>query len=399
MRVTYVTRSMLDYRVPVYESLSQKLDNRFHVIYNADYVPDPVNVKVRRALGDHAIGMTGEKRIGPDKFQGFANTEIRIVYQPGIMKQIAETNPDVLIVDGFFQWTSFALLYKLLHRIPLVMCYERTFHTERNVQWFRTVYRRAVVRFVDAMTCNGSLSLEYSKSLGMPASRITMGHMAADTENLASAVASVTASERQALSERWGSVETVFLVVGKLNKAKGIRELLLGWSLVEKNLTGRWRLVLLGAGPTERELKGLADELRLEGVIFHGPADYSDIAKYYASADVLVMPTLEDNWSLVVPEAMACGLPVLCSKYNGCYPELISPGENGWLFDPLDQHDTFQALKTCIENRSRLRKMGEKSRDIVASHTPNHAADAILNACKIAIQAKYGKSKAHITRP
>ena len=98
------------------------------------------------------------------------------------------------------------------------------------------------------------------------------------------------------------------------------------------------------------------------------------------------MPTLEDNWSLVVPEAMACGLPILCSCYNGCYPELIEPGGNGWIFDPLDETDTYNALHRCVVNRSRLAKMGARSQEIVAKYTPENAAKAILEACRLAFE-------------
>ena len=57
------------------------------------------------------------------------------------------------------------------------------------------------------------------------------------------------------------------------------------------------------------------------------------------------MPTLEDNWNLVVPEAMACGLPIACSIYNGCYPELVHEGINGKLFGPLKEKTIIEALK------------------------------------------------------
>ena len=126
-------------------------------------------------------------------------------------------------------------------------------------------------------------------------------------------------------------------------------------------------------------------------MLFCGSVDYDDIAKYYVAADFFIMPTLEDNWSLVVPEAMACGLPVLCSEYNGCHPELIDSGKNGWVFDPLSREDTFQALKKCAENKSRLKQMGEKSKEIVSHHTPRHAAQAIFDACEIALTHRHRK--------
>lgn len=389
MHITYVARSFLDYRIPVFQALNTMLDGRFHIIYSADYVPNRVHDKAKQALGDHAIGMRGEKRIGPNEFAGFANSAVRIVYQPGLISEITKTKPDVLIGDGFFQWTSFALLYKLIKKIPLVLCYERTFHTERNAQWVRTAYRRFVLNFVDAMSCNGQLSSEYTQRLGMPTSRITTGHMVADTENLKQQIASVLASKCERLRKMWGDKNLVFLAVGKLIKRKGLKQLLLGWALLQEKMRSNPALVIIGTGPEENALRNLAKEKNLKSVYFPGSIDYDDIAQYYAAADVFVMPTLEDNWSLVVPEAMVCGLPVLCSKYNGCYPELVRSGENGWVFDPLNEQETFQALKRCIEKNARLKQMGQRSKEIVSAYSPRSAAKAILDACKIAMaQAK-----------
>jgi glycosyltransferase involved in cell wall biosynthesis len=109
------------------------------------------------------------------------------------------------------------------------------------------------------------------------------------------------------------------------------------------------------------------------------------MAAYYAAADAFVIPTLEDNWSLVVPEAMACGLPILCSKYSGCWPELVQEG-NGWVFDPLDHQDTLRVLNLCIQKGSELPGMGRESRTIIAGHTPQHAARSIYEACRIATE-------------
>ena len=122
---------------------------------------------------------------------------------------------------------------------------------------------------------------------------------------------------------------------------------------------------------------------------FIGGIDYDDIHKYYAMADVFMISTLEDNWSLVVPEAMACGLPVMCSQYNGCWPELVTK-QNGWVFDPLDPAGTSACLNTCLAARQQWPDMGWKSWEIVSRHTPEHAARAILEACRIALKRGNG---------
>jgi hypothetical protein len=396
MRVTYVTRSFLDYRIPVLECLHRRLGAGFRILYSADYVPRRCQTRLKAAIGEAAIGLEGELRLGPNETAGFANRTARIVYQPGLMRAIGEGRPDVLVGDGFFQWTSFALAYRFLHDVRLVVCYERTAHTERAAQGIRIAYRRFVMRWVDAMSCNGSLCSDYSVSLGMPRQRITLGHMVADSHVLAERAAATTAGERAALRARWGNPAIALVAVGRLNERKGVKYLLDAWQLLELRRPGNWRLVIVGDGPDREALEAQVRSLGLRGVLFTGHMDYDGIAPVYAAADALVIPTLEDNWSLVVPEAMACGLPVLCSAHNGCHPELVQPGVNGWIFDPLDREDGYAALSRVLDHGSSLAAMGEASRGIAARFTPETAADAILEACEIAASrgSSNGRSRA-----
>ena len=86
--------------------------------------------------------------------------------------------------DGFAKWSISALLHRVFHGTPIVICYERSFHTERKAQWYRRLYRRAVLRWWNpAMACNGSLSAAYADSgWACPAERIILGHMVRNSQ-------------------------------------------------------------------------------------------------------------------------------------------------------------------------------------------------------------------------
>jgi len=390
-RVTYIARSFLDYRVPVFAALDELLGKRLCVVFSADIVPDRVREKAKAALGERAIPMRGEWKLGGHgrHADSMANTEVGFQYQPGLLRMIQERNPDILISDGFFKWTVGAILHKLRRRTPLVICYERTCHTERNAQWYRVLYRRLAVRFADAMCCSGRLSAKYVQWLGMPADRITMGHMAADTDGLAHQAEALRDEARAAIRQEWDVKGPAFLYVGKLTVRKGVRELLEGWRLFEKACAQGGTLILVGDGGQRPALSTLVSQRQMRRVRFLGAVDYNAVACCYAGADALVMPTLEDNWSLVVPEAMACGLPVLCSKYNGCWPELVHAGDNGWVFDPLDPEDVLRCLENCLKHASDLGSMGERSKVIVREHAPRKAAESIIRACEIALARRH----------
>lgn len=386
-RIAWVTRSFLDYRVPVFAALSELVDGNVWVLFSGNYVPQCVTDKMRSALGGRAIPLSGEWKIGPEDRDFLANRNLSIRFQPGLLTRVRALLPDVMVCDGFFKWTLPCLVQRIVAGTPLVVCYERTEHTERRAQRARILYRKFVLRRTDAVCCTGRLCGEYTQSLGMPAERITYGHMAADTGGIAEKASRVSRVACESLRSDLGVQGLMFLYVGQLVPRKGIRELLAGWAEFER-VEPDATLCLVGDGPEHGALQALCREKSVERVRFVGAVDYDELPPYYAAADALVMPTLEDNWSLVVPEAMACGLPILCSEYNGCWPELVHEGRNGWVFNPLQQKDTFRALRAAVASAGRLTTMGEHSGRIVAGHGPYEAAESVLQACRIAIELR-----------
>jgi len=385
MKAVWVTKSFLDYRVPVYREVSKCFDDRFVLIFNADYVPARCCQKAKDVLADRARGLKGEwaLKLGPQK-EGFANKGMRIPYQRGLLKAVLEERPDVLISDGFFQWTYAALWHRAIRRIPHVMCYEKTMHTERHAQWYRVAYRRLAMRWIDTMCCNGRLCGEYVQGLGFPADRITYGHMVADVEGLGEGAATVTDQQVSAVAARHRLRGLVFLYVGRLIALKGLTELLRAWKQFITELEpSDVTLLIVGDGPEKEGLRDYCAEYGLDNVCFAGNVDYDALAPYYRCADAFLIPTLEDNWSLVVPEAMACGLPILCSKYNGCWPELVTPA-NGWVFDPLSPQDVVRVLREASSPQAQLLQMGERSKEIVSTHTARRAAQSIYEASELA---------------
>ena len=90
------------------------------------------------------------------------------------------------------------------------------------------------------------------------------------------------------------------------------------------------------------------------------------------------MPTIEDNWSLVVPEAMSCGLPVATSIYNGCHEELIENGGNGYIFDTFN-HEEFAEVLAKFHNVD-LVKMGNRSVELEKPYNIDNCTQRVYDA-------------------
>ena len=386
MRVLWINPSFLDYRVPVYRRVNELLGGGLTVVFSKDRTPERVTRKIEVALGHNAIGLSGERRweFG-DQAGQWSNKRVRIPYQPRLLRTVMGIRADVVIGEGFFQWSPAGLIKSVWQKIPLIIAYERTRHTERACQRLRTAYRRMVLSRVDAMLTTGTECSEYVQSLGMPAHRISAGHMAADIDSIRERADSISPDDREQVRSDLGLHGLVFIVVGRLIELKGVRELLRAWAEFECRHENEASLLIVGDGPLRESLESLVSEQRLRNVRFTGAVEPEELPRYYAAADLLAMPSLEDNWALVVPEAMASGLPILCSIYNGGCRDQVVPGENGWHFDPLNNAATSQALEQCLAAREALGRMGQASLDLVQNHTPDRAAESILTGCKMAL--------------
>jgi glycosyltransferase involved in cell wall biosynthesis len=168
-----------------------------------------------------------------------------------------------------------------------------------------------------------------------------------------------------------------FLFVGAINARKGWRYLLDAAGLLVKRGIDQFSVLFIGAGNQEEELRAGIENYGLEQIAqYVGPVPYQRIASYYKEADVFVFPTTEDVWGLVLIEAMAFGLPVMCSKYAGAR-EMVQHEENGFIVDPRDVEVFSQYMGRFIQDRNLIDEFGARSLARIAPFTSTRAAEVL----------------------
>ena len=367
-RILYCNQVFLDYRIPYYKELIRLFDGEFYVMYSPNRYHlmhrDDLVVRIKREFGENAIAFKYDYLFDTATM---SFTEVdgergqKIPFMFGFLTAIRKVKPDVLITEAFFQWTPWGILYHLLFGIPLYIGYERTMHTERNNGWLKTWHRKLTDKFVKGYLVNGLETKKYLESIGVESEKIHCVGMSADSEGLKQSVADFRHSPlfldlRQRFKKNNG---LIFLFSGQIVERKGVKYLLEAWKTHCMSYPDDV-LVLCGDGNQRKEL--MAEYADVSGIRWEGRVPYERMHQYYAIADVFILPTLEDNWSLVVPEAMACGLPVATTIYNGCHSELIEEGKNGFTFDSLDADSTLKVL-SLFHNRD-LQAMGQTSVEI-----------------------------------
>lgn len=386
MKILYANQVFLDYRVPFYKELIRLFNSDFYVMYSPNRYHlmkrDDLAERIKHELGVNAIAFKHDylfdtATMSFNRVEGEYGQKIPFMY--GFSRAIRKVKPDVLITEAFFQWTPWGILYSMLFRIPLYIGYERTCHTERNTGKLKTWHRKISDKFIKGYLVNGIETEKYLMSIGIKQEKIHRIGISADSKGLMSAIKNMTEAEQSVFREKYmGDGDgLLFLFSGQIVKRKGVNFLLKAWKKHVINHPND-KLVLIGYGDMYDALKlKYGDE---ESIYMEGKVNYGDVYRYYAIADVFVLPTIEDNWSLVIPEAMACGLPVSTSIYNGCHPELVKKDENGVTFDTYNQESIIFALDYF--HHQDLKAMGRMSVELEREFNTEHCAKRMFNIFK-----------------
>jgi glycosyltransferase involved in cell wall biosynthesis len=283
-----------------------------------DYFP-------RGRLGDVAMGVVGDRYIRADQELAAADVvhaaELSFWFAGEMARHKAEH--------------GFKLVLTVWETIPFLSTYRNR---------LARVYRRQTLATADLFLVATERAKEGLLLEGVEPERIEVCYPGIDVERFSGAAGSEgTPDERLIISP------------GRLVWEKGHQDVMRAVAAIRRGLVpapaeARPRLLLVGAGPEDARLRAYADELRIGDVVEFSSAPYDDMPGLYARASCLVLASLatasggywlgdrprffwEEQFGLVLAEAIAAGLPILASQ-SGAIPEVA--GEAASYFLPGD---------------------------------------------------------------
>jgi colanic acid/amylovoran biosynthesis glycosyltransferase len=162
------------------------------------------------------------------------------------------------------------------------------------------------------------------------------------------------------------------ICVGRLSEQKG-QLLLVDAARQLRDRGTRFELVLAGDGDMRAEIEalitqyGLRNEVRITGWI-----GSDQVREEILAARALVLPSFAEGLPVVIMEAMALRRPVISTFVAGI-PELVIPGEHGWLIPAGDAETLATAMQACLDADSEaIARMGDAARTRVLER---HDAD------------------------
>jgi len=182
------------------------------------------------------------------------------------------------------------------------------------------------------------------------------------------------ARRRQELRARLGigRGSVLYLFCGQLIERKGLRVLFGAFARLARDDSV---LLVVGDGPLRGKLSVPPR------TILAGAVAYERIPDYFLAADVFVFPTLYDGWGVVVNEACAAGLPLICSRAAGAAWDLVTDGENGFLVEAGDEAELASAMARLAADAELRTVMGERARRRVQEFTVQRAAEKLYRIC------------------
>lgn len=166
-----------------------------------------------------------------------------------------------------------------------------------------------------------------------------------------------SAVETESVRRKYNLPEKFVLYVGSNKPHKNLVRLIEAWSRPTDDIS---RPPLAIAGPWDPrypEPRQRAEDLGLANIIWLGPVPEADLPPLYSAASLFVFPSLYEGFGLPVLEAMACGVPVICSDTSSL-PEVV--GDAALLVDPADGQALAAAIAGLLGNEARREEMKGK---------------------------------------
>jgi L-malate glycosyltransferase len=279
----------------------------------------------------------------------------------------------VLIGIGYNERDVILLAFLLrLVGVKVVALSESKFDDFARVAPFE-LFKSLLLTPYSAAIVGGQRQASYFRFLGFRRRPVLPGYDTVGIERVRVMAGGALAPDGTAFAER------PFVFVGRFVAKKNLLVLLAAFAAYRAEAGAKARrLVLIGAGPMEATIReriaalGLAEAVDLPG--FLGP---EAVARQLAQSLALILPSYEEQWGLVVNEALALGLPVIASPQVGACDLLVRNLINGFVVECARPDGLAAAMAAMAADEASWRKMVAASHDLAEWGDTARLADAI----------------------
>ncbi len=288
---------------------------------------------------------------------------------------IRDTRPEVLYLSGWFHPPyRKAIFSPEFANVSKWIGVDTPWVGNFKQQVGRIVLRRLISR-LDRVFVAGERAWQYLRMMGAPQRKVRRGLYGVDYESFR------VLHERRL--QQPGGWPRRFLFTGRYAQEKGLDNLLEAYAKYRARVSDPWPLGCCGGGPLKSLLQGKAG---VEDFGFQQPAQLMDVMSAHG---VFVLPSHFDPWPLVVVEASAAGMPVLCTEACGSAVELVRPYFNGLAVATRDSDALADAFFWAhLQTSAQLADMGRHGCQLAAAYSAQMWAARWAQAARDCMQER-----------
>lgn len=273
-----------------------------------------------------------------------------------LVRLVSEFTPDAVLMTAWnFSKAYRAVMKAVPERVVRILVMDNLWRAAPR-QWLgRATHRWYVDTVADAVMVPSDRTEFYARRLGFASADVIRGSVSADTSLFTS-----PKRDGDELARRRS-----FLYVGRLVDHKGADVLAAAYRCYREFATDPWGLQVVGIGPLEAELRGIP------GVTLHGFVQPPEVAELMRRVSCFVLTSHIEPYGVVVHEAAASGLPILCSDFTGAGAAFVQDGYNGWTV-PTGDGDRWAEFLALVSGSppERLAEMSDVSRALSVRVSP-----------------------------
>lgn len=223
---------------------------------------------------------------------------------------------------------------------------------------YRFVINLAIRRAYKVIAVSEFTKKDILKNYPVNKEKVERIYEACDDFCLISPESPAVALKKYGLVDSHGIIKPYIVYIGNVYPHKNPESLALGYALAKKNKLPDLRLVFVGGEDYfYQRLKRFIREKNIENVIFTGRINDQKLNIVLRSAVLYGRPSFYEGFELPPLEAMACGVPVICSNHE-CAREILE--DAACYFDPYDPRDIARAIKKVLSDDGLRRTLIQK---------------------------------------
>ena len=152
--------------------------------------------------------------------------------------------------------------------------------------------------------------------------------------------------------------DNIFRIIysGTASIRKGFHYLLQAFYELDLENCELWHM-----GAINDEMMQIIEKYKHPNLKLKGPQSQNELNKFYSQGSVFVLPSLEDGFGLVVPQAIACGLPVICTTNTGAN-DLITHEKDGFIIPIQNVEEIKKKILFLYNNEDKCKEMGQRAK-------------------------------------